>query len=1091
MLHTYKKLLLRAFLLCTPLFFFLPHAQAATYTVCDTGCDQPTLSAAVQIPGLGSSNDTLELTGSYIFDMNMEDSSISLPSNVTLSCDSGAGAIGSQADVTFNINGGSNALIENCTFENANIDFTGGNNIEYSHNTFSPNAETSLTFTVASDIRIHDNTDLQKIQLQTADNVTIENNTFACRFENACLNVVTAGSPDYSLDSDISNDVTIQNNTFVNYKIDNSGDWIGINGGRNILFNNNTVRSDVVMNDVYITMITITNAQAEFHNNLVITPQKQPGATNGTWAFNMRLADYNLTPLYDHNTVYFSALSSGNSNDACMGLYDNGSYNNVPVNITATYNLCYQGNPTASGVGINLSSVLGSAVVQLTDSFNGFYNFNQIVQDSTNTITALNSNTLTRDPLFRRDNVQTDDDFDLNPASVYLDVDGTTDIGRYSAVRQQPILVDDDCTVDYVTCYGKTSAFIQAATRNGDTIHIAAGTYNPLDLSNLTNITLEGAGADTIFDSTSASHALALHNVSSSHISGVTAKNATQSSTQYMFTSDSYTYNSTVYDSIGGVVLIQPSCNNGFLPANTPMDVTASAGIGTDNLNLFLISLPPMDYLTVYAPSSVAATPSDLAALCGVPVSFIDKYVPNLITVNAGVYTLDTAAAASAGITPSNGSPNPNLARLVSSASGLFVDNSSNNIFDNITVANNARGLELSGTSANNTITSSSFSTNALQDIFADTTGSNVLEETAFDPTKVQFNQPSSLYVRQRPHIIVKSQSPSMPLENASVTLTDIGSGVTGPLMTDAQGEVILTGALPAYTLDQSTPYSPTAGGFNPYSIRASKDGFATMTITASILTPGQTFTITLPATGSPAGGGSSSSGGSGGGFPATPPSSGSSLHPSSPDGSTSSGQTLPGQEDITKDFSGYKDLPSTDARFAAFAYAKSLGAIEGFADGTVGPNLNLQRDQIAKILTATFYKLSPEMDYCQGVAPFPDVPLNQWSAQYICFAKAKGIVTGYTGMEHDDAGKFRPERPVSRAELLAMVIRSIPALQKTAAEGNYEDVLPGPWYVQYAAIAHELHLFPITLPLGADRPATRAEVALMLFSLHIQGYIK
>lgn len=137
------------------------------------------------------------------------------------------------------------------------------------------------------------------------------------------------------------------------------------------------------MSDTYLTLVTVQNAQVEFTGNYIITPLKTPGATNGTWAFNIRVDQYDVDALYEHNTIYGQNLSTAAGGDACIGVFDGGGHPNVPVTVTANYNLCYQTSSPAAGTGINLSYNLGSANVTLNDSYNGFYNFSTIFNDST------------------------------------------------------------------------------------------------------------------------------------------------------------------------------------------------------------------------------------------------------------------------------------------------------------------------------------------------------------------------------------------------------------------------------------------------------------------------------------------------------------------------------------------------------------------------------------------------------------------------------------------------------------------------------------------------------------------------------------
>lgn len=70
-------------------------------------------------------------------------------------------------------------------------------------------------------------------------------------------------------------------------------------------------------------------------------------------------------------------------------------------------------------------------------------------------------------------------------------------------------------------------------------------------------------------------------------------------------------------------------------------------------------------------------------------------------------------------------------------------------------------------------------------------------------------------------------------------------------------------------------------------------------------------------------------------------------------------------------------------------------------------------------MMATSILLMDEDIDYCQGTAPFPDVALDHWAVQHICFMKERGVITGYNGGE--DTGFYRPERVVSRAELVAI----------------------------------------------------------------------
>lgn len=48
----------------------------------------------------------------------------------------------------------------------------------------------------------------------------------------------------------------------------------------------------------------------------------------------------------------------------------------------------------------------------------------------------------------------------------------------------------------------------------------------------------------------------------------------------------------------------------------------------------------------------------------------------------------------------------------------------------------------------------------------------------------------------------------------------------------------------------------------------------------------------------------------------------------------------------------------------------------------------------------------------------FQDVPTNRWAAQDIEFLYQKGLIHG------DDTGNFRPDAPITRAEVASLIAR-------------------------------------------------------------------
>jgi N-acetylmuramoyl-L-alanine amidase len=156
----------------------------------------------------------------------------------------------------------------------------------------------------------------------------------------------------------------------------------------------------------------------------------------------------------------------------------------------------------------------------------------------------------------------------------------------------------------------------------------------------------------------------------------------------------------------------------------------------------------------------------------------------------------------------------------------------------------------------------------------------------------------------------------------------------------------------------------------------------------------------------------------------------------------------------LTRD--GGDSLPFGDV--AGDVYLKEIKAavalkfIAGFQDSTFRPQTPLTREQlVSMVLEAlkTLPKVQIAVPATAATNPYPDVDAKRWSAAKITFARDNKIVTGYQD------GTFAPEKPVTRAELLAVLKRAAeyaktlknqpPTLAPTQAAFAFEDI-KGHW---------------------------------------------
>ncbi len=110
-----------------------------------------------------------------------------------------------------------------------------------------------------------------------------------------------------------------------------------------------------------------------------------------------------------------------------------------------------------------------------------------------------------------------------------------------------------------------------------------------------------------------------------------------------------------------------------------------------------------------------------------------------------------------------------------------------------------------------------------------------------------------------------------------------------------------------------------------------------------------------------------------------------------------------------TSAFADYSDVDENHKYSQAIDFITFQNIVSGYPDGTFQPNRVLNRAELLKIVIEANY-----IDEFEGFADqtcFTDTIPNEWYNQYVCFAKAEGIIEGY------EDGTFRPESPINLVE--------------------------------------------------------------------------
>ncbi len=155
-------------------------------------------------------------------------------------------------------------------------------------------------------------------------------------------------------------------------------------------------------------------------------------------------------------------------------------------------------------------------------------------------------------------------------------------------------------------------------------------------------------------------------------------------------------------------------------------------------------------------------------------------------------------------------------------------------------------------------------------------------------------------------------------------------------------------------------------------------------------------------------------------------------------------------------------DIENEDIK-EAVVKLNALGIINGMEDGKYHPDNPVTREQLAKILVVTLGLGDIEASNVE--TQFSDVDASRWSVGYIYVGVEKGLVKGYTD------GTFGPSRPVSYAEALTMIARTL---------GYSDEDLTGEWPYNYIEKSAELNITE-NITFEARDTANRGSIALMI----------
>ncbi len=187
-----------------------------------------------------------------------------------------------------------------------------------------------------------------------------------------------------------------------------------------------------------------------------------------------------------------------------------------------------------------------------------------------------------------------------------------------------------------------------------------------------------------------------------------------------------------------------------------------------------------------------------------------------------------------------------------------------------------------------------------------------------------------------------------------------------------------------------------------------------------------------------------------------------------------------------------YPDVPSNHWAAAEIELLTEQGVIVGYPDGTFQPDENVTRAEFASMAIKA---LGQEHTTVAQPVNFTDIDPSFWAYDAIQKALYFDLISC-----PPEGQPFRPEDSVSRAESISVAVNALTTEQistlkaKEVLSQKYADIAVVPeWFVVPAGKAEILNMLVIIPKDGAknieaDRPATRAEVASILFQMMEQA---
>jgi len=113
--------------------------------------------------------------------------------------------------------------------------------------------------------------------------------------------------------------------------------------------------------------------------------------------------------------------------------------------------------------------------------------------------------------------------------------------------------------------------------------------------------------------------------------------------------------------------------------------------------------------------------------------------------------------------------------------------------------------------------------------------------------------------------------------------------------------------------------------------------------------------------------------------------------------------------------------VPPIHWAYKHIEYAVSQNVVQGYEDGTYGPDITLDRGQMAVFIARAMVAPGGDAAIPEPVPPatFPDVPDTFWAYKQVEYCVGQDVVKGY------DDGLYHPDYPCTRDQMAVYIARA------------------------------------------------------------------